>query len=277
MNDLQAAQELLSTAMLTDPRLALANVVAWLDPVHLADEEEPAADVDEDDDVRLALQVCRTCFPPIYTEAVQLLWQGTDAFTLHRFLRDGLNAGLPAHLDDLEQVRYGPPIEGMGLCVDDPEFPEMYPDLVDLLADFGLDPETGLQAFPAAQQVARYLIDSLEATGRETLTNIARLLAWLFSMSGNTLVDMSMEDIWDSGMNMPDWTPEDVAFVNEMTLEARQILNAATAGEKALHGDPVLRAAFRTNINRVKHALRQQGRRRTHDRHTLDLEWPDCP
>src|SRR5258708_3321625 len=34
MNDLQAAQAFLSAAMLRDPVLALANVVAWLDPYH---------------------------------------------------------------------------------------------------------------------------------------------------------------------------------------------------------------------------------------------------
>ncbi len=275
MNDLLAVQIFLSCTLLTDPRLALASVTAWLDPVYLMGDVEDTVDLDEADDVRVALQICRACFPQAYAEANQLLWQGADEFTLRRYVLDGINAGLVAPLDDLEQVRYGPPIEGMGLCLDDPEFRDAFPDLADVLADFGLDPEDGLADFQVAQQIARHLADSLEETAKPALMNIAHLLNWLFSMSGNTLVDMSMEDIWDSGMDMPDWTPDDVAFVNEMTREARQILDAATAGEKVLHADPTLRAAFRQNIDRVKQALHRQGTRRSHDRLSLDLQWPD--
>ena len=70
MNDLQAAQALLSSAMLRDPTLALANVVAWLDPLALTceavDEEDFNDDALSEDDLLInALAVCRSCFPEV--------------------------------------------------------------------------------------------------------------------------------------------------------------------------------------------------------------------
>jgi hypothetical protein len=279
MNDLQAVQAYLGTAMLADTRLALANVVAWLDPLHLADDVEQdlvAVDYDDTDNLHIALAVCRRCFPHVYAEAMQLIWHGTDDLTLSRLVRDGINAGLVAKLGSLDDISYGPPIEGMGVCLDDGEFYEAFPDLAAIAADFGLNPDNAFSEVLAAHDVARRLVESLEATTSITLRHVAQLLTWLFSMSGNTLVDMSMDDIWESGMEMPDWSPEDIALVNEMTLEAIQILDEAALGQQALAADSELRTALQQNIQRITARLeRSIERRNTNDHKPICLQWPE--
>ena len=283
MNELQAVQTFLSRAMLADTRLSLANVVAWLDPMYLAgdpEEDLAYADYGEENDLRVTLNVCRRCFPGVYSGATQLIWQDTDDITLSRYLCQGINAALVTHLDHIEQVKYGPPVEGRGVCLEDIEFYEAYPDLVAIVADFGLTAGVKFPDVERARNVAGILIHSLKATGSETLQDIAHLLTWLFSLSGNTLVDMTMDEIWDSGLEMPDWTPDDVAFVNEMTLEAMSILADATDGQEALEADPELRAALHKNIQLVYEALKKQGRKRKpHDGRAVcqHLRWPDLP
>jgi len=138
MNDLAAVQAFLSTAMLADPRLSLAHVVAWLDPVYLVSDGDDLSYSDDENDVPYALHICRQCFSAVYGGAVQLLRQGSDDVAVRRYLCDGMNQGLLTKLDDLEQVRYGVPVEGMGLCLEDGEFLEGYPDLAAIVADFGL-------------------------------------------------------------------------------------------------------------------------------------------
>src|SRR5579871_3169245 len=112
MNDLQAAHALLNTAMLNHPAQTLANVVAWLDPVTLNREVGDGGDVnydayEEGDYFTPALEICRQCFPEVYTQTCQLMWQGADEYTLERHLISGINTHLVAPLEDLEQIGYG--------------------------------------------------------------------------------------------------------------------------------------------------------------------------
>ncbi|MCC7447118.1 MAG: hypothetical protein IT324_06865 [Anaerolineae bacterium] len=278
MNDLAAVQAFLSAAMQTDARLSLAQVVAWLDPVYLVNDGDALSSMDDENDVPYALHVCRQCFPAVYGGAVQLLRQGSDEVAVRRYMCDGMNQGLLTKLDDLEQVRYGVPVEGMGLCLEDGEFCDIYPDLAAIVADFGLYAETDYTDYQTARHIASLLVESLSGLSSATLNHLAQLLTWLFALSGNTLVDMTMEDIWESGMEMPDWSPENIAFVNAMTREAQHIIDEATMGEKALHDDPALHTALRKNIQRVRRMLSRTKRSKSnHDRSVIHLDWPERP
>jgi hypothetical protein len=282
MNELQAVQAFLSAAMQADNQLALANVVAWLDPMYLTgtiDDNLSYADYGEENDLPITLSVCRHCFPTVYAQAVQLIWQGTDEGSLGHMLCEGMNAKLVGKLDHIEQVKYGVPIEAMGLCVDDPEFYDAYPDLGAIVADFCLRSEERLDT-ELARRAARLLIDSLEASGSKTLAEVGQLLTWLFSLSGNTLVDMTADEIWESGMELPDWVPDDIAFVNAMTSEAIEIVQQASDGEKTLERDPELRTALRENIQLIYKTFEKESKRRKpHDGSlsTRHLKWPERP
>src|SRR5579871_4350763 len=232
INDLRAAHALLNTAMLNHPAQALINVVVWLDPVALHREVGDGGDVnydafDEQDYFTHALEICRYCFPEVYTQVRQLIWQGADVYTLERQMVNGINAHLVAPLADLEEIGFGVPIEGMGVYLDEPDFYDDHPDLASILADFGVTDETLRQNFEAAQDIACVFVRKLSHYEEGVYNDLACLLSWLFSGSGNTLVDYTNDDIHEMGMEYPDWTLDDIAFVNDMTLEAIGIIASA--------------------------------------------------
>src|SRR5258708_33186201 len=286
MNDLQAAHALLSTAMLDYPAQAVANVVAWLDPLALNREIGDARDFnydafEEEDYIARALEICRYCFPEVYTQACQLTWQGADDPTLDRHLVNGINGHLVAPLDDLEQIGYGVPIDAMGVYLDAPEFYADNPDLAGVLADFGVTEETLDRNYDDAQDIAYVLVRHLSQHTEGVYDDLACLLSRLFSVSCNTLVDYTNDDIADMGMEYPDWTLDDIAFVNDMTLEAIGLVASARDALPALESDHELRRALRRNIARLRKVLDKCDRKaRSHDRSRLDkcrLRWPERP
>ena len=64
---------LLAQAMLDDPFLALANAVAWLDPLWQMPEDY---EYEEGEDAAMALDVTRSVFPDIYAGAVERIRAG---------------------------------------------------------------------------------------------------------------------------------------------------------------------------------------------------------
>ena len=274
MNALLTAQALLREAWQAYPRLALAHAAAWLDPVHFGeDTSAPAYDgLEEDDAVDTALFICRDLFPAVYSGAVQRLWQGVDESTLENYLCDGINAHLVMKLESLEGIQYGLPIEVLGVNYREEEFFERYPHLADLLADFGITPNSPPND-EAVQQAVRQVFESLERQPGTTYSDVRWLLAWLFSGSGNTCLDMSPEDFWDAGIEALDWSSENLAFMNDMATEAQMLLEAARRGLDALQTDAALRQALRHNVRRLMTPERPGRKEYAHD----CLRWPDRP
>src|SRR5690348_2468571 len=141
MNDLLAAQALLANAMMMDPRLALANAVAWLDPSHILTHQVGVKDEEFDgDEVTLAFHLCRQLFPEVYADAMQSVWQGADEPILDRILLDGINSHLIMQLSDLEEIPGGIPVEMLGVSFFEDDFFQNYPHVTDILADLGIQP-----------------------------------------------------------------------------------------------------------------------------------------
>ncbi|MHB8751612.1 MAG: hypothetical protein ACYDBJ_20785, partial [Aggregatilineales bacterium] len=113
MNDLQTAPLLLSLLFGQDPRLALIQAVAWLDPVSLGQrqpEEYIEFDYDDEDELTIGLHICRQCFPGVYARANHLLMGGASEYEVKRYLCEGISAHLVTPVYYLEDLRYGPPL-----------------------------------------------------------------------------------------------------------------------------------------------------------------------
>jgi hypothetical protein len=253
MNTLLGAHTLLGELMLSDTRLALAYTAAWLDPLlPFADDdtEYSASYGDEEDDLGMALRILRTVFPDIYAGAVQHLWRGAGNRTMEHYICEGVNRHLVTPLDCLDAMRYGVPIEPLGLGVGTPEqdFFTAYPDLALLLADFGITPDSDGDDYQRGYTVAKEVIRDLEPHTDAAHRHLSHLVAWLWGCSGNTLVDYDTEALWEMGLEHPDWTEEDIAFINEVARESQDIVADARAAQHRLETDAAHRAAFRHNL-----------------------------
>ena len=100
LTDLYSAPLLLSVLMGSDARLMLISAIAWLDPDSLIrpspDPRYIDFDYDAEDDLTVALHVCRTCFTDVFAGASQLQLQGAQEFLVARFLLEGINSHLVA-------------------------------------------------------------------------------------------------------------------------------------------------------------------------------------
>src|SRR4051812_27877230 len=118
MNDLEAVHALLSNAMLTDLRTALANTVAWLDPTSILgiskDDDDEEYNYDEGDEneyaLSVALRICRVCFPEIYTSTSQLILYGATQGQIENHLCNNINAYLRTAIDEIIEIPHGIPV-----------------------------------------------------------------------------------------------------------------------------------------------------------------------
>ncbi len=214
--DLQAAPLLLSALMSDDPRLQLVNAIAWLDPARLTERESDPRyidfDYDAEDDLSVGLYICRECFPAVYAGAVQLQWQGVDERAIGRYLMQGINPQLTVPVQSLDELRYGPPVAfcGVSLPVQEPEDIDQLPydQLLPVFALFGLsvDEDRSDDVEQAAYAAARVLVESLNARAESVYQDLANLLTWMFSMSGNTAVDYTAEAFWENGYETAEWS-----------------------------------------------------------------------
>jgi len=149
--------------------------------------------------------------------------------------------------------------------------------LVDILTDFGVTPDNAWDSITHLLDIAQLLHNSLEGQPGQTYLKLLATLSWLFAGSGNSLVDMSSDDFWESGMEYDDWTPQNIQFTNDMTEEALRILEDAYDGLTLLRQDTELRTAFRHNI--LVLASRTGDRRINHNDHNAQrpLQWPGRP
>jgi hypothetical protein len=258
LTDLLAAQQMLAAALTEHPAQALAHLAAWLDPIRFIDDVE-----DTDDELLRVLGICRGCFPDVYGEAAGAVWD--KARDVKTVLCDGMSRHLVAPVRFLEDLIGGIPFEAYGIdldgCVADPD---CTPSVVALADQFGIPDEHSAESM---QPIAKILSDSLEKRGETGAAHdMAMLLQWAFAISENTLVSMSNEDLWESGIEPPDWEPDGVEFMNEVQREANAIMDAVQRALDVLERDPAWIEAFQANIRRIKE------RKASHDR--LDLQWP---
>lgn len=255
--DLLGTQQLLAAALTEHPAQALARLAAWLDPISFVEDLD-----DTDDDLLRVLGICRSCFPDVYGEAAVALWNGTRDIEV--LLCKGMSRHLVAPVNYLEDVMGGIPFEAYGINFDEwIADPDCRPILTQVAAWFDI-PEHGTES---AQPTASRLIASLEKRGETgTASDMATLLRWLFSCSGNTLVDHSAEDIWESGIETPYWDKDGIEFMNEVQQEAGEIMDAVERAVDLLETHPAWGKAIQANIRRVMERKESDGR--------LVLQWP---
>lgn len=268
MNAITAICDHLAVALTTDPLLLLASAAATFDPFWDDFEE----DIDyETDPLTIALQVTRGAFPDLYADAIERLRAGAPYAELDRLLCGGISAkGIP--LDDLEAIGWGIPLVALGIDLEDPEFYAVHSDLLPILAPFGVATPKGESyrvevpegIYPVGSAIAR----SLHEQANPVLQQVGWLFGWLFSCTGNSLVDATDEML--SELQPLAWDLEDIAFAIEMIEEADGIMRDAMAGLEILKTTPDLKAALERHIATLSRELKQKGKL---DEQSIRLEW----
>src|SRR5690606_3714944 len=103
--------------------------------------------------------------------------------------------GIP--LDSLEWIGYGIPMPAYGVVLDDPEFHTAHPDTKLVLECFGISPEVNpyhITVPDCAYTAGRFIGADLEKHEDERYRQVAWLMQWLFSCSGNSSIDYSYEE-----------------------------------------------------------------------------------
>jgi len=292
LTELHAAPLLLSRLMQSSPTLALLQAVAWFDPTSLHDPTGEAYidfDYDAEDELTAGLHVCRACFPNLYASANALLMQGWPERDLARFICEGINAQLVTSIESLEALRYGPPLECYGVDptllaeVDEPEHLIYRSCAVYALFGLAIDSDEMDGEWSTARLVADILHHSLKAQSASDYHDLDALLSWMFSASGNSLVDWSQEAMWESGAEYPDWSLEDIAFENDMTSEAQDIMSAAEHGMALVESNLALSKALQRNIRTLYKQIERREKRNARSYFTDDecgalarrLTWPE--
>jgi len=266
--DLYSAPLLLSALMSSDARLMLVSAIAWLDPDSLIrpspDPRYIDFDYDAEDDLTVALHVCRMCFPDVFAGANQFQLQGAQEFLVARYLLEGINAHLVAPLTHLEDLRYGPPVEYYGVDFEawasDDTDSEPDPRLLPILNTFGLtlDGNDSRQANQNAFDAAKLLVESLTERSETIYDDLSNLLLWLFSMSGNSAVDWTLDAFWENGFDYPEWSPDDIDLINEINREAQEFIASSERALQVFAEDSELRQVFNRNVTKALKLLDKQ-------------------
>jgi hypothetical protein len=269
MNELLDTFGLLAAALLDDPLLALANAVCWLDPLwEFADDDV----YEEDDGVGLALCITRGAFPDIYAGAVERIRSGASYNDLDSFICGAISQrGIP--LDNLEFMGYGIPLTACGIDLSDPELYAARPDLLPLVDLFGIRPEPGhynVEVPDCAYTAGQIIADSLVKQADERLQPVGWALAWLFSCSGNSLIDFDDESL--SEIPPLTWDEDDLAFAVDLIAEADGMMQDVNAGLKLLEENPTLFSVLEANVRRTYKAIARRKGKNHEPR--IRLEWP---
>lgn len=243
----------------------------------------------------VGLYICRECFPTVYAGAIQLQWRGADERAIGRYLLQGINAQLTVPVQSLDELRYGPPVAfcGVSLPAFEPEDTDqfLYDQLLPVFALCGLSADADMpdDVEQAAYVAARVLVESLTVRAESVYQDLANLLTWLFSTSGNTAVDYTAEAFWENGYDTAEWSLNDIALINEINREAQVLVASALNAVQALDEDKPLRQAFSHNVKVVLNAVRKTFKKGNPDhartRYTSDAidpaafirfaRWPD--
>ena len=277
MNPLTEMYEQLAVALTADPLLLLASAVAAFDPFW-ADFDN--ADIDyETDPLTIALQVTRYAFPDIYAEAIERLRADAPYSEMDRLLCKAISSkGIP--LNDLDMIGWGVPMAAVGVDLEDPEFYAQHPDLLPLVALFGIDPSEGdsysVDIPEGAYAAGHAITASLHEQPDAALRQVGWLFGWLFSCTGNTMVDLDDQSL--SEIPPLSWSQDDIAFAVELIEEADGIMRDVQLGLEWVKTTPDLMTALQRNIATLYRELKKKGKlddRRDHLRYerTIRLEW----
>lgn len=226
----------------SDPRSHLAYTITQLDPFAIW------GDADEDntyeDDLTFAegLQYLRPC--PIYAEAIILLHQGKSESEVEQAIKALLNKQGFA-LDEWWYIPYGIPFPFYGANLEEME--ETPSAAVDqLLRAFGAKRFAhGYDMPSSAYEKARRMSQSLAEREEENWKAINCLIQWLFSLSGNTLVDMTAEEAGE--INPLGWDEYDYGLA--IAQEALEFMEDVSSGIQLIEDEAIF-AVLKTAIRK---------------------------
>lgn len=271
MDALQRILNLLAEELRTDPQLHLVSAITWLDPMWRDADEDWDIPHDEDGTLEIALSVTRKAFPDVYVQAVESIRRGATYAELDRLICGEITArGIP--LESLEWIGYGVPTPAFGAVLEDSDFYTSYPDVIPVMACFGVSPDPNRYNIVVPECVytaGRMIADDLEKQEGEHYRQLSWLMQWLFSYSGNSSVDLDYETMCE--IEPLSWERENVAFAIEIIEEANGIMADAMAGLTFLSSQPELLATLQCNVQRIYKAIeRQKGKR---DNLKVRLKW----
>lgn len=273
MTKLLDIQALLVTEMNTDHGLCLVNAVAWLDPFwdEFTDEDDDYAG---DGGLGLALRVVRGSFPAIYVEVIEQLREGHSWDDIDRFVcREIEKLGIP--LENLEWMGHGIPLPSYGVRLEELEFYESHADLIPVLALFGIDPTADDDTVDVPESVhivGQFIAEDLEQHPDEHYRQLSWLMQWLFSCSGNSVIDLDYETMCE--YQPLSWDQDDLDFAIAIIQEADEIMPEALKGLAFLQSTPEFFAALETNVQRVIKSLSKQPKEKRHDKPCVRCIWP---
>lgn len=273
MTELLQLQELLVTGMNTDSVLCLANAVAWLDPFwdDFTDEDDDYAG---DDSLGLALRVVRSSFPLTYVEVIEQLRDGRSWDEIDRFVcREIEKLGIP--LENLEWMGYGIPLPSYGVRLEEPDFYQSHADLIPVLAPFGIDATSDDDTVDVPEyihNVGQFIAEDLELHPDERYRQLSWLMQWLFSCSGNSVIDLDYDTMCE--FQPLTWDKNDLEFAIAIIQEADEIMPEALKGLAFLQSTPEVFAALIENVRRIYKALSKQPKEKRHDKPRIRCIWP---
>ena len=157
-------------------------------------------------------------------------------------------------INALEDMAYGIPLTAVGVNISSLETYEIHPDLKAIVELFGLQPDEnvfGVAIADVAFQTGRSIAETLSHHAEYEWRQVGMALAWIFSCSGNSLIDYDMDELYE--MESLEWTPHDIAFAIEMIAEADRMMAEVVAGLALLEQDNY-RQRLKTMIRRgVRH------------------------
>ena len=272
MNNLLQSYTMLAAGLRADPQFCLASAVVWLDPMWQDADEDWDVPHDEDGTIGIALTVTRKAFPDIYSQAVEAIRQGASYTDIDRLICDGITErGIP--LDNLEWIGFGVPMPAYGVELNDSDFYTTHPEVIPILACFGISPEPNpyhMTIPDCVYNAGRTIAADLEKHPDERYRQISWLMQWLWSSSGNSSVDLSYDEICE--FQPLSWEKDEFEFAVAIIEEANGIMSDVLAGLEFLSNNPDLLTALQHNIQRIYKALEKQKGKKDEPR--IRLAWP---
>lgn len=271
MNDLLQTYTFLNQAMQSDSLLFLAQTVCWLDPLWRGYDEDFYHD--PDGILSAALVITRQLFPDIYVDAIDKLRQGATYTTVDQLICEGIsNTGIP--LDNLEYLPYGIPLPAYGVELNDADFYTTHPEVIPILACFGISPEANpyhMTIPDCVYTAAEIIATDLAKRPEEQYQQVAWVLRWLTSATNNSICD------WDTELMMEveplAWETNALAFACVMIEEADEIMDDVLAGLYWLTSEPAVMQMMQDNIHRIYKAIQKKGK--NNDAPNIRLKWVD--
>ncbi|MEQ8676520.1 MAG: hypothetical protein RIC84_25115 [Aggregatilineales bacterium] len=272
MNNLLQTYTLLAAGLRADPQFCLASAVTWLDPLWQDDDEDWDVPHDEDGTLAIALRVTRMAFPDVYVQAVEAIRQGASYAELDRLICNAVTKrGIP--LENLEWIGFGVPMPAYGVELNDADFYTTHSEVIPILACFGISPEPNpyhMTIPDCVYTAGRYIAADLEKHPDERYRQISWLMQWLWSASGNSSIDLSVDELYE--FQPLSWEKDELAFAMDIIEEAEGIMSDVLEGLEFLSNSPDLLTALQQNIQRIYKVLEKQKGKKDEPR--IRLAWP---